>query len=284
MRSRIVQTLLMLGLVAACGSTAQQSPGATSQPLPAPSAVASTSASGAAVDLTIFAAASLAGVLDDVKEAYAASHPGTTLTISTDSSAALATQIEQGAPADVFLSADTTNPQRLVSSGLSAGEAVAFAANKLTIVTPADNPAGISSPADLAKPGLKIIAAGEEVPITTYATQLVANLAKEGGYPDGFEAAYTANVVSKEDNVKAVIGKIEIGEGDAAIVYDTDAKASNGVTIIPVPDSANVTARYAGMVVGASPDQEPARMFLGWLTGPDGQAVLSRFGFLPPSA
>jgi molybdate transport system substrate-binding protein len=284
MRSRIVQTLLMLGLVAACGSTAQQSPGATSQPLPAPSAVASTSASGAAVDLTIFAAASLAGVLDDVKEAYAASHPGTTLTISTDSSAALATQIEQGAPADVFLSADTTNPQRLVSSGLSAGEAVAFAANKLTIVTPADNPAGISSPADLAKPGLKIIAAGEEVPITTYATQLVANLAKERGYPDGFEAAYTANVVSKEDNVKAVIGKIEIGEGDAAIVYDTDAKASNGVTIIPVPDSANVTARYAGMVVGASPDQEPARMFLGWLTGPDGQAVLSRFGFLPPSA
>jgi molybdate transport system substrate-binding protein len=284
MRSRIVQTLLMLGLVAACGPTAQQSPVATSQPLPAPSAVASTAASGAAVHLTIFAAASLTGVLDDVKEAYVAGHPGTTLTISTDSSAALATQIEQGAPADVFLSADTTNPQRLVSRGLSAGEAVAFASNKLAIVTPADNPAGISSPADLAKPGLKIIAAGEEVPITTYAMQLVANLAKEAGYPAGFEAAYIANVVSKEDNVKAIIGKIEIGEGDAAIVYDTDAKASNGVTIIPVPDSANVTARYAGMVVGASPDQEPARMFLGWLTGPDGQAVLSRFGFLPPSA
>jgi molybdate transport system substrate-binding protein len=284
MKSHIVQTLIVVVLVGACGSSSQQSPVATSQPPPAPSAAATTPASTAAVDLTIFAAASLAGVLDDLKEAYVASHPGTTLTISTDSSAALATQIEQGAPADVFLSADTANPQKLVIGGFSAGEAVAFATNELAIVTPADNPAGVSSPADLAKPGLKIIAAGDEVPITAYAKQLVANLAKEPGYPAGFEASYTSNVVSKEDNVKAVIGKIEIGEGDAAIVYITDATASTEVSVIPVPDSANVTARYAGMVVGASPDQEPARMFLGWLTGPDGQAVLSRFGFLPPSA
>jgi molybdate transport system substrate-binding protein len=283
MRSRIVHPLVIAAFVAACGSSAGQSPVATSQPPPASSA-ASGPASAAAVDVTIFAAASLADVLDDVKVAYGSSHPGTTLTISTDSSAALATQIEQGAPADVFLSADTANPQKLVSGGFSAGEAVAFAANTLTIVTPADNPAGLSSPADLAKPGLKIIAAGDEVPITAYATQLVANLAKEPGYPAGFEAAYASNVVSKEDNVKAVIGKIEIGEGDAAIVYATDAKGSTNVTTIPVPDSANVTAKYAGIVVGSSPDQEPARMFLGWLTGLDGQAVLSRFGFLPPSA
>jgi molybdate transport system substrate-binding protein len=236
------------------------------------------------VDLTILAGASLAGVLEDVKGAYGAAEPGTTLTVSTESSAALATQIEQGAPADVFLSADTANPKRLVDGGLSTGEAVTFAANRLTIVAPADNPAGVSSPADLAKPGLKIIAAGDEVPITAYAKQLVANLAKEAGYPAGFEAAYAANVVSKEDNVKAVMSKIEIGEGDAAIVYMTDARASTSVTTIAVPDSANVTARYAGIVVGASPHQEPARRFLGWLTGPDGQAVLTRFGFLPPSA
>jgi molybdate transport system substrate-binding protein len=283
MRSRIVLTLLVVALFSACGSQAQSSPTTTSQAPPA-SLAASGQGSATSIDLTIFAAASLAGVLDDLKAAYSSSHPGTTLTISTDSSAALATQIEQGAPADVFLSADTTNPQKLVSGGFSAGEAVAFAASKLAIVAPADNPAGISSPADLAKPGLKIIAAGDEVPITAYAKQLVANLATEPGYPAGFEAAYVANVVSREDNVRAVIGKIEIGEGDAAVVYATDAKASTDVTTIPVPDGANVTAKYAGIVVGASPDQEPARMFLGWLTGPDGQAVLSRFGFLPPSA
>jgi molybdate transport system substrate-binding protein len=284
MSSRIVQTLLVAAFVAACGSSVQPSPIATTQPPPASSAAASGSASAVSIDLTIFAAASLTAVLDEVKVAYVSSHPGTALTISTDSSAALATQIEQGAPADVFLSADTTNPQKLVSGGFSVGEAVAFAANKLTIVTPADNPAGLSTAADLARPGLKIITAGDDVPITAYAKQLVANLAKEPGYPAGFEAAYFANVVSKEDNVKAVLGKIEIGEGDAAIVYATDAAASKDVTTIPVPDGANVTAKYAGIVVGTSPDQEPARMFLGWLTGPDGQAVLSRFGFLPPSA
>jgi molybdate transport system substrate-binding protein len=284
MRGRIIPTLLAVALVAGCGSTAAPSSGASAQPSTEPSVPASSPASAAAVDLTIFAAASLAGVLEEAKGAYETTHPGTTVTISTDSSAALATQIEQGAPADVFVSADTTNPKKLVDAGLSAGEAVTFAANKLTIVAPADNPARIASPADLARPGVKVIAAGDEVPISTYAKELVANLAKDPAYPAGFEAAYAANVVSKEDNVKAVIGKIEIGEGDAAIVYVTDAKASTGVTTVNVPDAANVTARYAGIVVGASPDQEPARMFLGWLTGPDGQAVLARFGFLPPSA
>ena len=284
MRVRIIPTLLAVALVAGCGSTAAPSSGASAQPSTAASVPASSPASAAAVDLTIFAAASLAGVLEEAKGAYETTHPGTTVTISTDSSAALATQIEQGAPADVFLSADTTDPKKLVDAGLSAGEAVTFAANKLTIVAPADNPARIASPADLARPGVKVIAAGDEVPITTYAKELVANLAKDPAYPAGFEAAYAANVVSKEDNVKAVIGKIEIGEGDAAIVYVTDAKASTGVTTVNVPDAANITARYAGIVVGASPDQEPARMFLGWLTGPDGQAVLARFGFLAPSA
>jgi molybdate transport system substrate-binding protein len=284
MRSRIFLTLFAVALVAACGSSGAPAPVATAQQSAAPSVDGSSPASAAAVELTIFAAASLAGVLEEVKGAYEAAHPGTALTLSTDSSAALATQIEQGAPADVFLSADTTNPKKLVDGGFSAGEAVTFAANRLTIVAPADNPARIASPADLGRPGVKIIAAGDEVPITTYAQQLVANLAKGAGYPAGFEAAYAANVVSKEDNVKAVIGKIEIGEGDAAIVYVTDAKASTGVTTVAVPDAVNVTARYAGIVVAASPDQEPARLFLGWLTGPDGQAVLSRFGFLPPSA
>ncbi|HEV8698704.1 MAG TPA: molybdate ABC transporter substrate-binding protein, partial [Candidatus Limnocylindrales bacterium] len=204
-------------------------------------------------------------------------------TTSSDSSAALETQIEHGAPADVFLSADTANPKKLVDRGFSAGEAVVFAANRLTVVVPSDNPGGVASPADLARPGVKIIAAGDEVPISVYARQLVANLAKEPGYPAGFEAAYDANVVSREDNVKAVIAKVEIGEGDAAIVYMTDAKASTDVRRIDVPDRANVTARYAGVVVGASADQEAARTFLVWLTGPDGQAILSSFGFLPPS-
>ena len=96
---------------------------------------------------------------------------------------------------------------------------------------------------------MKIIAAGDEVPITKYATQVVDNLAREPGYPADFAAAYAANVVSREDNVKAVVAKIELGEGDAAIVYVTDAKASTKVATVDIPAGANVPATYAGVVV-----------------------------------
>ena len=235
-----------------------------------------------AVQLTVFAAASLQGAIRAAEAAYVASHPGTTVTVSTGSSAALAAQIEQGAPADVFLSADTANAQKLVTDGFAAGSAVVFARTELAVIVPVGDPGGISTPADLAKPGLRIIAAGEAVPITRYADRLVANLGAQPGYPAGFAAAYAANIVSREDDVKAVLAKIELGEGDAGIVYATDAAASTKVRTIAVPATANVPVTYAGDVVRASPHQVAAAAFLGWLAGPDGQAVLSRFGFLPP--
>jgi molybdate transport system substrate-binding protein len=181
----------------------------------------------------------------------------------------------------VFLSADTTNPKKLVDKGLAADEPVNFAGNKLTVIVPTANPAGIASPMDLAKPGVKVIAAGDDVPITKYASQLVANLAKEPGAPADFAATYAANVVSKEENVKAVVAKVEQAEGDAGIVYVTDAKASTKVPV-DVPDSANVPATYAGVVVKASPSVDAATAFLTWFAGPDGQAILADFGFLPP--
>ena len=205
------------------------------------------------------------------------------MTIATDASSTLRTQIEQGAPADVFLSADQTNPKTLVEGGLADGSAVDFAGNTLTVIVPAANPAGITTPADLARSGVKVIAAGADVPIAKYTTQVVANLAGTGGYPAGFAAAYDENVVSKEDNVKAVVAKIELGEGDAAIVYLTDAKASTKVKTIEIPAEANVPATYAGVVVKASPNAAAGHDFLTWLAGPDGQAVLGEFGFTPPS-
>jgi len=249
----------------------------------APTTATSGSPTAASAALTVYGAASLKGVLDKVKTTYEAANPGTTLTISTDSSTTLETQIEQGAPADVFLSADTTNPKKLVDKGLAAGAAVTFAGNKLTIIVPTANPAAITSPKDLAKTGVKVIAAGDAVPITKYATKLVANLAKESGYPADFAATYTANIASKEDNVKAIVAKIELGEGDAGIVYVTDAKASTKVTTVDVPDAANVPATYAGVVVKASKNAAAAQAFLTWFAGPDGQAILGSFGFLPPS-
>jgi len=234
------------------------------------------------IELTVLGAASLKGALEQAKTAYEAAVPGTTMTLSTDSSSALRTQIEQGAPADVFLSADTTNPQALVDAGLADGEAIAFAGNVLTIVVPSDNPAAIVTPADLARNGVKVVAAGEEVPITKYAKQVVDNLARLDGYPAGFAAAYAANVVSREDNVKAVVAKLELGEGDAGIVYVTDAKASARVATVQIPDEANVAATYTGIVVKASARTDAARAFLDWLAGPAGQAILAGSGFLPP--
>jgi molybdate transport system substrate-binding protein len=247
------------------------------------SAACSPSVGARPTSLTIFGAASLKGALDGAKAAYEAATAGTTLTISTDSSAALAIQIEQGAPADVFLSADTTNPTKLADEGLVAGGVIALARNTLTVIVPTANPARITSPEDLAKTGIKVVAAGDQVPITKYANQLLDNLAKESGYPADFATKVAANIVSKEDNVKAVVTKVELGEADAGIVYATDAKASGRIAAVAVPDAANVPATYAGVVVKASKNPAAAKAFLDWFTGPDGEAILTSFGFLPPS-
>jgi len=286
MKPRLIGVLGVVALVLAACSSGGATTAPTTVPTSAPTTASSAAPSGsvaASGELTVYAAASLKSALDKAKTAYEAADPGTTLTVSTDSSAALETKIEQGAPADVFLSADTSNPKKLVDKGLAAGDPVAFAGNVLTIIVPTANPAGITSPKDLAKPGIKVMAAGDEVPITKYANQLVANLAKQAGYPMDFVSAYAANIASKEDNVKGIVGKIELGEGDAGIVYLTDAKASTKVSAVGIPPGANVPATYAGVVVKAARDPAAAKAFLDWLAGPDGQAILSSFGFLPPS-
>jgi molybdate transport system substrate-binding protein len=283
MRSRVLSLVAVL-LLAACSNAATPAP-TTAPSVALPTATASSGAPASAVsaDLTIYAAASLKAALAKVKAAYETAYPGTTLTISTDSSSALETKIEQGAPADVFLSADTSNPQKLIDKGLAAGALTKFAGNLLTVIVPKANPAHIKTPADLAEPGVKIIAAGDAVPITKYATQLVANLAGQAGYPDQFASRYPLNIVSKEDNVAGVVSKIELGEGDAGIVYVTDAKTSTRVTTIEVPPAANVPATYGGVTVKASKNATAAAAFLSWLAGPDGQAILATFGFRAPS-
>jgi molybdate transport system substrate-binding protein len=286
--ARVATIVAIVVLVAAACSSGLASSGsrASGGPVSDPTTVAavpSPTPAGTPIDLTIFGAASLTGVLDAVRTAYEAANPGVSLTISTGSSAAVETQIELGAPADVFLSADVTSPQKLVDKGLARGGPVTFARNLLTVIVPAANPAGIVSPADLARRGVKVIAAGDRVPITGYANELVANLARQPGYPADFAARYAANIVSKEDDVAAVVAKVALGEGDGAIVYLTDAKRSPQVAAVGVPDDANVVATYAGVVVRASPNQGAAEDLLAWLVGPEGQAILATFGFRPPS-
>jgi len=228
--------------------------------------------------LTVFAAASLRDALGGVARAYR--DRGFDLVMATDSSTALRTQLEQGAPADVFLAADTRNPEALVKAGLAVGDIVPFAGNRLAIVVPKDNPANVRTPADLGRPGMKIIAAGDSVPISAYAATLIEQLAQLPGTPAGFAAGYAANVVSREDNVRGVLTKIELGEGDAAIVYASDAAGSTSVTMIDIPVDANVIATYAGIVPASAWEPAAGGALLGWLAGPDGQAILGRYGFV----
>jgi molybdate transport system substrate-binding protein len=265
-------------VVSACsGAAATRVPSAA--PTVAPTAASSASAP-AGGSLTIYAAASLTAAFKDLAATYKAA-TGTAITLSFDSSSTLEAQIEQGAPADILASADTANPKKLVTANLAAGTPVTFAGNVLTIIVPATGTSPVGTAADLAKAGVQIIGAGDSVPITKYANQLIANLAKEPGYRANFAAAVAANIASREDNVKAVVSKIELGEGDAGIVYVTDAKASTRVKTIDVPPDANVPATYAAVGVKASANAAAAQAFLAWLTGPDAQAILARYGFQP---
>ena len=270
MRLRLTPILLVALLVAACGGSSAT-----------PSAAASTAASaGAGTEIQVYAAASLKSVLAKVKTAYEAANAGITLTVSADSSTALETKIEQGAPADVFLSADTANPQKVVDKGLASGTVVKFAGNKLTVIVPTANPAGITTPADLAKAGVKIIACADGVPIQKYTTAWLAKVVALPAYGADFATKFTANVVSHEDNVGAIVTKVGLGEGDAGIVYVTDAKTSDKVTTIAIPSEENVLATYGGVVVKASKSVDASTAFLTWLASPTGQQILSDAGFV----
>lgn len=245
---------------------------------------AASGASGAVPDrleLTVLAAASLRDAMTAIGSTYESARPGVRVTLSFDSSTALRTTIEQGAPADVFASADTTNPQRLVDAGLAAGPVTPFARNRLVIAVADASRARIRDPRDLATPGVRIAAAGPDVPISRYADQAIAALADLPGYPPNYAAAVGANVVTREDNVRAALAKVELGEADAAIVYETDATASSRIARVEIPDAANVVATYGAVTIGASRHPDEARAFLAWLGGPDGARVLSTFGFMP---
>jgi molybdate transport system substrate-binding protein len=148
------------------------------------------------------------------------------------------------------------------------------------MIVPGPNPAGIATPADLARPGVKVIAAGDDVPITKYANKLVSNLATLPDYGQAFADGYAANICSKEDNVGAVVSKVALGEGDAAIVYVTDANGT-GLTTIDVPGAANVLATYGGVAIKTSPAGALDAEFLNWLRT-TGSLTLVAHGFGTP--
>jgi molybdate transport system substrate-binding protein len=236
----------------------------------------------APTQVTVLAAASLRDVLTELAGRFEAEHPGVVIVPSFDASSTLRTQVEAGASADLFLSADTSNPQALADGGLTDGEPVPFTGNAVTLIVPAGNPAGIETWADLATHGVRVIAAGEDVPISRYADEAIATLAAHADAPPDFIQLVEAAVVSREDNVRAVLAKLELGEGDAGFVYATDARASTDVVEIPLPPEARIAATYAGVVLRDAPAGDSARDLLTWLTNDAAQAVFAEYGFVAP--
>jgi molybdate transport system substrate-binding protein len=232
-------------------------------------------------DLTVFAAASLSNAFEDLVPLWKAAHPGSDLALAFDASSALRAQVEEGAPADVLASADTRNAQALVDACLAPGPITPFAGNSLVVIVPTGNPAGIGAATDLARPGVRVVAAGPDVPITRYTSAVIEYLAAGTDDPAAFIAAVTANTVSEEDNVRAVLAKVELGEGDAAIVYATDAASTDAVETVPIPTEADVPATYAAVAVADAAQPALAAEFLAFLVAPEAQAVLEARGFLP---
>jgi molybdate transport system substrate-binding protein len=239
---------------------------------------ACSSPAGGRHSITVFAAASLTDAFQALGAAYTESS-GVTVVLSFDASSALRAQIQEGAPADVFASADLANADALVDAGLTHGESQVFAGNTLAVVVPRENRAGVDSWQALASPNLRILAAGPGVPITRYADELVDNLARREDAPAGFARAYADNVVSREDNVRAVLSKVELGEGDAAIVYETDAASSDAISELSLPEETEVVAEYAVVDLSGA---DAAGDFMRWLLDDQARSILAGFGFRPP--
>ena len=238
---------------------------------------------GAPSILTVYAAASLTDAFQELGRTLEASHPGLTLRFNFAGSQQLALQLEQGAPADVFASADQRWMSYATEKHLIEGNATIFARNRLVAIVPRTNPARIERLQDLSRRGTKIVIAAEAVPAGKYSQEILRNLAGAPGFPPEYDRRVLANVVSQEENVKAVVAKVQLGEADAGLVYHSDVTraVSRFVRVFEIADPYNVIAGYPIAVLKDARNPEAAGQFVELVAGDAGQQVLQRHGFLP---
>ena len=290
---------ILLGVAAfACGSSNNNtSPTATTTATTA--AASGTSGAGSASDatspaaaasptsqpvtgtITVFAAASLTDSFNEIATAFKAANPGVTVTFNFAGSSALRAQLDQGAPADVFASADTNQMASAAQNGDTVDTGRLFVHNTPVIITPKNNPAGITSLADLKKSGVKLVLAAPEVPIGNYARQVLTNATKEATYGASFSDDVLKNLASNEANVKDVVAKVQLGEDDAGIVYGTDVTSSVAPALnkIDIPASVNVVADYPIAVTKSAKNAKAAQAFVDFVLSSAGQTILKKWGF-----
>ncbi len=256
--------LLTIAALCMAGSSCS-SEGSDSAPSTLPSGSAATGT------ITVFAAASLTSAYIEIGDAFTAENPETTVTFNFASSSDLVNQIIEGAPADVFASADQTNMSKLTTAGGNAESPTIFATNSLQIIVEAGNPKKISGVADLTGDDLIYITCAPEVPIGRYAAEVLMS------------AGVTVTPSSFEENVKSIVTKVSLGEADAGIVYTTDViAAGDQATGVEIPADINVTATYPIVVTAEAPNANGALTFVDFVRGEQAQRILATYGFAAP--
>jgi molybdate transport system substrate-binding protein len=253
-------------------------------PVATPAATSGGEATTTQTTLTVFAAASLTDAFQTIGQNFATAHPGVDVVFNFAGSQQLAQQIGQGAPADLFAAANGRQMGVAIESGrVVSGTEQLFVQNRLVVVTPVDNPAAVTTLADLAKPGLQIVLATKEVPVGQYALDFLDKAEAGGTLGAGYRDAVLANVVSYEENVRTVLAKVTLGEADAGIVYRSDVTpaAANQVQRIDIPDNLNTIASYPIAPLNDSPHAALAQQFIDYLLSPEGQQILEDAGFMP---
>lgn len=230
---------------------------------------------GSAQNLTVFAASSLTEAFEEIAQTFETNHEGVKVVLNFAGSSTLSTQIVQGAPADVFASADQKQMGVVAAAGLTAAGPKDFAGNKLVVITPVAS--AVTALEDLATPGTKVVLAAPEVPVGAYARAALENL--NAVYGPDFKTRVEANLVSEEPNVRQAAAKVELGEADAAVVYTTDAAVLSNVRTLQIPDDANVLASYPIAVLKDAPQSDLAAAFVAFVLSDAGRAVLTAHGF-----
>ncbi len=225
----------------------------------------------------MFAASSLTEAFEEIASVFEGQE-GVEVLLSFDGSSTLATQIVEGAPADVFASADGNQMQVVVDEGLTVGEPQIFTGNRLVLITTQDS--DITSLEQLAEPGVLLVLAAPDVPVGNYAREALEKM--NATYGADFSKRVLENLASEESNVRQVSLKVELGEADAAIVYATDATVAEGVNTIDVPDDLNVLGTYPITTLRGSAQPKLAQAFVDLVLSDKGQTILTERGFQVP--